>query len=1147
MIRNFEVFQRNPLKSRLVNDGTARVNEPSSQKEIDTLRYEVEHFVCKGQYRDGMIRILESYLASIDAAVQPAAWVSGFYGSGKSHLLKMFRYFWVNYEFDDGATARGLAHLPAEVTDLFRELDTLGTRHAGLHAASATLPSGGGENVRLAILKVLNKSCGYPEALPQAKLCLWLKNNQFYEAVRTEVEQAGRIFEAELQDMYVSPTLAKALYKVHPTFAPDEKQILSLIKTQFPLITDVSTSEFISHIRNILETPQGLPHTVLVLDEIQLYIGTDPGRAVEVQEATEALCKQLDSRMLLIGAGQTALAGNVPLLQKLKGRFTINVELADTDVQTVTRQVVLAKKADKIQAIEDALTEHSGEIDRQLSGTKIASQSDDKKIRVADYPLLPVRRRFWENVLRAVDEPGTSSQLRTQLRIVHEAVHSLANDKLGTVVPADYVFEQLRPDLIRSNVLLREIDELIKMMDDGTEDGRLAQRICSLIFLIKKLPRDASVDIGVRATADMIADLMISDLSEDGNALRMQIPKILDTLVEKTVLIKIDNEYGLQTRESSEWEKEFRTRRTKLMQDPSAVGARRSDLLKSRCEDLLGQRKFPQGKAKEVRRLALFFGESRPPSEGRDVPIIIRNGWDSKETETLADARQDGNESPNVYVFIPRLSADDLRDRMVDALAAEQTLAFKGAPASPEGREARDAMDTRLAHATARRNEIIKDILDRAKVFQSGGNESFGVDLVAKVEQAVSASMLRMFPNFTEADDDRWARVITQAKGGDETPLRVLGWTEPMPAHPVCKRVMQSIGNGKSGKEIRDEFEASPYGWPRDAVDGALLSLFAAGHIQASYKGKPLAKKELDQAKVSQTDFRLEDKPFSALQRIQLRKLLQECGVQLTGDDSANTVSFLQMMKGLAGDAGGPPPLPNCPYTDTIETLLGLQSNEQLTEVLDKQEELRQSYSHWTELLKLKTERYTQWIDIGFLASFAKGLEGISEIDAQISSVESHRNLLIPNSPLPAIDAALSSLLRQKLNHARKVCQTCYDEQMEFLLQDDNWNVLEEAKRTQLLKTFDIEGIPAIDVQSSGAILKSLQRFSLQSWNTLLQAIPHRFMQVRLEAARLLEPATQHVTLQSSVLKTEADVHAWFEAETVRVLDLISKGPVIIG
>src|SRR3989475_2112550 len=153
-MKNRQLFQRDPAVSKLLNDGVAAVREAASEKEIETLRYELERFVCEGQYEDGLIRILESYLGNANSTTQPAAWVSGFYGSGKSHLLKMFRHLWVDTHFTDGATARGLARLPQEVQDLLRELDTLGKRSGGLHAASGTLPSGGRERVRRGVDRI---------------------------------------------------------------------------------------------------------------------------------------------------------------------------------------------------------------------------------------------------------------------------------------------------------------------------------------------------------------------------------------------------------------------------------------------------------------------------------------------------------------------------------------------------------------------------------------------------------------------------------------------------------------------------------------------------------------------------------------------------------------------------------------------------------------------------------------------------------------------------------------------------------------------------------------------------------------------------------------------------------------------------------
>ena len=96
----------------------------------------------------------------------------------------MFRHLWVDTAFSDGATARGLARLPQEVQDLLRELDTMGRRSGGLHAASGTLPSGGGESVRLAVLSIVLTSKGLPEALPQARFCMWLQKNGIFIITR---------------------------------------------------------------------------------------------------------------------------------------------------------------------------------------------------------------------------------------------------------------------------------------------------------------------------------------------------------------------------------------------------------------------------------------------------------------------------------------------------------------------------------------------------------------------------------------------------------------------------------------------------------------------------------------------------------------------------------------------------------------------------------------------------------------------------------------------------------------------------------------------------------------------------------------------------------------------------------------------------
>ena len=203
--------------------------------------------------------------------------------------------------------------------------------------------------------------------------------------------------------------------------------------------------------------------------------------------------------------------------------------------------MVLRKTPDKVASVKSVLDSASGEIDRHLAGTRIASQPSDVLDRVADYPMLPVRRRLWERMLRSVDSAGTQGQLRTQLRIVHDTTRELAEKPLGTVAPADAIYWQVETEMLQSAILPRDVATTIRELNDGTEDGKLRSRLCALIFMIGKLDRDAGpLETGVRATADALADLVVDDLTAGSASLRQRVPTVLQALVDAGTLILFD-------------------------------------------------------------------------------------------------------------------------------------------------------------------------------------------------------------------------------------------------------------------------------------------------------------------------------------------------------------------------------------------------------------------------------------------------------------------------------------------------------------------------------------------------------------------------------------------------------------------------------
>ena len=362
---------------------------------------------------------------------------------------------------------------------------------------------------------------------------------------------------------------------------------------------------------------------------------TTPDRSKAVQDVKEQCCARLGANFLFIGTGQNALSGTA-LLQRLQGRFPVTVELQDTDVEQVTREVVLKKKPTAEPALKRLLDEHSGEIERQLSGTKIAFASRDRALLAQDYPILPVRRRFWERVLRAVDKAGTGAQLRNQLWVVYDAVKQTAEWPLGHVVGGAFIYDaSIKSSALKSGTLLQEISETIARQKQE-EDGELRYQLCALIFLIGQLPHNNEpLDAGIRADAETLADLLVTDLTRSSAGLRKKVPELLEALVASGAIMQVEDEYRMQTREGSEWNQAYLKAKNLLLNDAAKLASERSQLLRTQCSEALKKVKLTHGTSKTPRKIELHFGDIAPQADGSAIPVWVRDGWEVEEKVVL--------------------------------------------------------------------------------------------------------------------------------------------------------------------------------------------------------------------------------------------------------------------------------------------------------------------------------------------------------------------------------------------------------------------------------------------------------------------------------------------------------------------------------
>lgn len=1140
---NRDIYAQDPREFHLLNNGVAKVRDAMSEEEIKTLRFELQTFICEGQYEEGLVRLLKSYLGNLDQPEQPAAWISGFFGSGKSHLVKMLRYLWVNYTFPDGATARSIANLSTPVQDLLRELSTQGQRLGGLRAVSGTLGSHKKGSVRLALLSLVFKSAGLPEHYPLAQFVLWLQREGLYDALRSHVEGAGRDWDREIRNLTKSKYVASGLLELEPTLGGSVADVRQLLKSEHPHVDDVSVDDMVQAIHDALAPDGPFPCTLIALDEIQQYIGDDSQKTYDVQEVTQACVSAFEGKLLFVATGQTALTGT-PELAKLTGRYRIQVQLSDADVEKVTRKTVLKKKPSARPEVEGVLTRNSGEISRHLTDTEFAPKPEDERHLVDDYPLLPTRRRFWERVLRAVDEAGTQSQLRTQLKIVDEAVKQTADEALGTVVAGDFIYDDLRSDMLRSGVLSNDIDTRIEKLRE--EDGdALGARLCALAFLIGKLPREEGADTGLRATPEVFADLLVRDLGQGSSTLRSTVEARLDALVDRGLLMDVEGEYRLQTQESQEWTNDFRARYREIISQRERIASLRGDALRQAAGEALDDvKKLKHGKCKERRSIEVSFSREQPAPSGEAIPVWVRNGWRDTEASVEADARQAGTDSALITVFLPKRSADQLDEAIATEKAAHTTIQVRGRTSTQEGMEARQAMQTRRDAAHQKKEDALDEILGGARVYLAGGQEYVADNVAEAVREAATHALERLYPKFDVADDNRWHKVLKRALDGDVTALEALDYRGNVEDHDVCAEVLKAVSTSKKGTTVRKQFTSAPHGWPQDAIDASLALLTLTKHVQARSDGQSVDATDLTQRTIGTAQFRAETVTLKHRQILEVRHLLSQFVKVEPSEERAAVPLFLDHVKDLADSFSGPPPYPERPDTSYLGEIARAAGNEQLAKLHAHKERILRETGEWQSMRNRTSKREEEWSQLQRALRHAEGLSGVDAIAEQAEAIETNRMLLDPSDPVQPLLSQATDLLRAALREVHGAYTSAYDDHRAELEGAATWQELPADQQDALLARHDLSAVPPIEVESVADVLRSLDRISLSGWQARLDALPKRFGDVLAEAARALEPDTVRVRLPSRVLKTTGDVEAWLGEVRERLMQQVEDGPV---
>lgn len=494
-------------------------------------------------------------------------WISGDFGSGKSHLLKILSYVLENKMQIDG---RNCADIFADKAEDDFELKRNIIEACRIPTESVLfniqeLHDGLGKNVNdpvLAIfLKVFNKKFGYDEKKPEiAEIERYFDNQGKYELLKSEYE---RLHKEKWED--ARKAIMLKLHKLAEVVAGiegiDKETAEQNIRAQIANFK-MDIDSFVSLVKEHLAKQPQNSRFIFFVDEVGQFIGKDVHRMLSLQTIAEGLTDKTDGRAFIVVTSQMDMESTLGDLNaqqsndfsRIQGRFTTRIFLTSANADEVIQRRLLEKN-EEAQSILCKEYDKQKNIIRTLFNFGDQSQfrnnykNDEQFARC--FPFLDYQFNLLQASIIELSKNNAFSGKqqsvgeRSMLTITQDVAKLYKGKDLTQIVQFCDMYEGLR------GVLQTKISSDIQQAERTLND-ELALKVLKALFLLKYVK-------GFPSTLDNITRVMLPTLDTDFPAYRSEIQEALNKLVRQSYIEKgANDEYHYQTNEEKDIETEIK-------------------------------------------------------------------------------------------------------------------------------------------------------------------------------------------------------------------------------------------------------------------------------------------------------------------------------------------------------------------------------------------------------------------------------------------------------------------------------------------------------------------------------------------------------------------------------------------------------------
>ena len=811
------------------------------QAEDENIKQELEEYVVTKELQKHFATFFDHYKKGINGRTDKmGVWISGFFGSGKSHFLKTISYILENKTVD-GVPAIEFFERDRKITDSMVLADMKLAANTpstvilfNIDSKSESTGKKDKEAILSVFLKVFNEKLGFCGAYPHvADLERRLTDEEKYIEFQEKFEEitGDSWIEERTAIDFIQDELVEALSAIG--FMSEDAARNWCEKATEPYA--LSIDRFAALIKKYIDGKGKNHHLIFLVDEIGQYVGDDTDLMLNLQTVTEDLGTACGGKAWVIVTSQQDIDSITKVkgrdFSKIQGRFDTRLSLSSADVAEVIRKRIL----DKTESGKSSLALLYDDKATVIKNLILFNDDAEKKLyRSRDdfaitYPFVPYQFNLLGSVLTAVRTYGASGKHladgeRSMLALFKESAMRLEYREIGAIVPFYMFYGALEEFIDHSHrgVITKALD--IEKLNPNHEKNCFDVNVLKVLFMVKYVKE-------IKATVENITSLMVSDINDDRLKLQQKVEDALKRLIKQTLVQKSTGEtYVFLTNEEQEINHAVENQNV----EQSEITAKVSELI---FDGLYSESKY---RAPELKGRYSYgfnrFVDNRPHKANQNFALTLRvltpNTDEITDENTL---RMTSGQSTSVLVVLPDDSS--FLDEITMSIKIEKFLTNEASKAATKYEQIKADKRVEFREHNEQSRLFLAEALKAADIYVNGDKiQPSSKDISARINEALGKLASAVYSKLGYIDtptSDSDIRAIFRDNaqqitlGGESVEINRLALNEvgDYISRSSARHVKTSM------KTLMDRFMAPPYGFIEADVQWLVAKLFKDGEI----------------------------------------------------------------------------------------------------------------------------------------------------------------------------------------------------------------------------------------------------------------------------------------------------------------------------